>query len=108
MNSELAIHTGQDDASNPLRVHLTVKDANVVLRRVELFNEVGTVFGSVDCVRFRTLHWDSQPSLTRRPSADGRALEPWHNRSAGLGSIFGCTCSSMEMRRNCTGRWLFT
>jgi hypothetical protein len=43
--------SGQDDIPQPLRVNLTIKDSTALLSRVELFNEVGSVFGSVDCVR---------------------------------------------------------
>jgi hypothetical protein len=68
--------SGQDDIPQPLRVNLTVKDSTVLLSRVELFNEVGTVFGSVDCVRNPDSYLHLQPSLTTRPSAVGKPLEP--------------------------------
>jgi len=41
--------SGEDSAEKPLAILLTLKDPAVTLTRVEMFNEIGSVFGSADC-----------------------------------------------------------
>lgn len=59
---------GQDDAGKPLHVYLVLQDPTVVLTRLELFNEVRSVFGSTrcDCVGELTYQAKLDPMMAKR------------------------------------------
>jgi hypothetical protein len=62
---------GMGDAGGALEISLLVRDPDVVLKRIEFFNEFGTLFGSVDCEKVEPLAY--------KATLDALLAQRWYN-----------------------------
>lgn len=70
---------GMGDGGAPLPLDLLIRDHDVVLLRLEFYNEVGVLLGSADCVQIQPLAY--------KTVVDGSLVERWFGagRSDGFG-----------------------